>query len=123
MEELTQKIFDAFVRILPQDWDRFVLHMAVAAEMQTVYFFIKTKTGDDYYSSSMLKKMGIFTEEDYRRARGEASDAVRGFLSGADIPWTGITIAIDRTGKVTADPEYEEQPIVIPEEWKKKYLI
>ena len=122
MNDFVQKIFDLYAEILPEDWQKFILHAAIAPGQQSMYFFVRVKGEQKYWSYDELEEIGLFTEDEFRAVRLKAGKESFLFQKKANPVWTGYTLSIDDEGNADIDFEYDEQPVMIPDTWKTKYL-
>lgn len=120
--EFTQKIYDLFAEILPEKWERFVLHTSIEPGVQSMYFFVRVQGQKKYYSFQELEQQGLFTENQFRMIRLKAGRESFIYQKEFHPAWTGYTLSIDNTGDVNIDFEYDEQSVVITESWKNTYL-
>ena len=123
MEEFVTKIFEIMVEILPANWEKMILHIALSPGVQSMYFFTRMEKQTKYYSYYDLQQNGIFSKEEYKNIRLKIGKESFLFQKNWKEPWTGYTLVIQRDGKVNIHYEFEEQPLGISEEWKKQYLI
>lgn len=122
MDTFVKEIFDLIIRILPSDWGKIVLHIALGRNNQSIRFFVKDKISSRYYSFVELQKLGIISKYEFQNVSMQIGTASREYQKTFEKEWTGYTLVIFRDGKSFIDFEFEQNMKILPLGWDKKYL-
>lgn len=122
MDTFVKEIFNLIIKILPSDWGKIVLHIALGRNNQSISFFVKDKISSRYYSFVDLQKLGIFSKYEFQNVSMQIETASREYQKTFEKEWTGYTLVILRDGKSFIDFEFEQNMKILPLGWDKKYL-
>lgn len=122
MDTFVKEIFDLIIKIVPSDWGKIVLHIALGRNNQSICFFVKDKISSRYYSFVDLQKLGIFSKYEFQNVSMQIGIASREYQKTFEKEWTGYTLVIFRDGKNFIDFEFEQNMKILPLGWDKKYL-
>lgn len=122
MDKFVTDVFDILLKILPSDWGKIVLHVAIGNNNQSLVFFVMDKLSSKYYSFLDMQKMGIFSKFEFQNVSMKIVQISKEYQKTFEKEWTGYTLVIMRDGKNYVDFEFEQQFSAIPSGWDKKYL-
>lgn len=122
MDKFVKDIFEILVKILPSDWGKITLHMALGNNSHSMMFFVMDPHSARHYSFVDLQKLGIFTKYEFQNVSMRIGSVSREYQKTFEKKWTGYTLVISRDGTNFVDFEFEQKAGSVSEDWKNRYL-